>query len=559
VSPDVRETLRAEGKVVVFVNYRRARPQGSALGPAEERFVERGGARLCHRYRSIPSALLEIRDPDCLEALEALEDVESVHLDLPGRGALRQSTLAIRAERAHELGLSGAGTVAAVLDTGVDTNHPALAETVIHQHHFLDQVRDVGPGAEDRHGHGTNVAGIIASRGDGAPPGIAPGSRLVVVKVLDNQNRGWVSDWVAGIEHVIDLHRAPNGIRIDAINMSLATDSHHGAGCDGVQGAFFSACARAAELGIALFAASGNEGELDRLPLPACYSPVISVGSIFDTGPDEISDFTSRSPLLDLLAPGETILSAGIGGGTSSFRGTSQAAPHAAAVACLLREIDPSFSPEEIRALLAASGRPHRDPRTGLVFPILDAGAAVDTLLVPRLDDLLCAGEGGEIVATWSALSGVGHFEVAVRREGMLVAEISVGGGEESFRFAALVPGAYEVSVRPVSPEGTVGFEVTCSAALATPPPRFIRGECDGTGATNLSDPLFLLNFLFLAGAAPGCAEACNANADENLNVADATFLLNFLFLGGRAPRAPFPACGAPVAASLACRRGSCD
>jgi subtilisin family serine protease len=530
----------------------------------ERDFAPRGGIGRCHRFRHIPSLLVEVRDPACIEALERLDGVESVHLDGRGHGALGESAPFIRAGEAGALGLSGAGTVAAVLDTGIDAAHPSFAGAILEQHHFLEQTADSGPGAADGHGHGTNVAGIIASRGVRAPRGIAPGVHLVVVKVLDDQNAGWVSDWTAGVEHVISLHLAAGGIRIDAINMSFATEAFYRGGCDGDHRPFLAACRRAAELGIAVFAAAGNrrsvDEELGLLPIPACYSPVLAVGSVLDTAPDRISWFTMRSGLVDLLAPGQNIASTGLGGRTSTFAGTSQAAPHAAAVACLLREALPEISPGEIREILERTGRPFTDGATGIRFPILDARAAVEAALVPRLEDVHCTADAGTVAAAWSAGAGIDNIAARVLLDGEAILEQDLDGAETGFRFAASAAGAYTVCLRPAGAGGLGGLEECCGVEVGGEPRRFVRGECNGSAALDISDPVFFLNPLVLAGPRPPCLEACNTNADGRLDVSDASHALGYLYLGGPPPPPPFPGCGAAAAgeSAVGCAAGRC-
>jgi hypothetical protein len=73
---------------------------------------------------------------------------------------------------------------------------------------------------------------------------------------------------------------------------------------------------------------------------------------------------------------------------------------------------------------------------------------------------------------------------------------------------------------------------------------RFVRGNCDSSGTINLSDAVFLLNYLFRGGRLPGCLDSCDTNDDAGLNLTDAVYLLLYLFLGGRVPPAPFPTCG---------------
>jgi hypothetical protein len=95
------------------------------------------------------------------------------------------------------------------------------------------------------------------------------------------------------------------------------------------------------------------------------------------------------------------------------------------------------------------------------------------------------------------------------------------------------------------------------------PPPGFRRGDCDTSGDGEITDAIFLLNFLFLGGNAPGCADACDANDDGELNITDASFLLNFLFLGGPPPPPPGAGeCGpdapGPAPDLLACEAPAC-
>jgi hypothetical protein len=80
------------------------------------------------------------------------------------------------------------------------------------------------------------------------------------------------------------------------------------------------------------------------------------------------------------------------------------------------------------------------------------------------------------------------------------------------------------------------------------PPPRFLRGDCNGDGAVSgvVTDAVFMLNFNFLGGPTPPCVAACDADADGAFSgtVTDAVYVLNFNFLGGQPPAGPFPQCG---------------
>ncbi len=76
------------------------------------------------------------------------------------------------------------------------------------------------------------------------------------------------------------------------------------------------------------------------------------------------------------------------------------------------------------------------------------------------------------------------------------------------------------------------------------PGPKFIRGNSNADTGINITDGIFILNFLFLGGPAPPCRESADANGDATINITDGIYVLNFLFLGGPAPPAPYPDCG---------------
>ncbi|MBI4602819.1 MAG: hypothetical protein HY721_12755 [Planctomycetes bacterium] len=97
--------------------------------------------------------------------------------------------------------------------------------------------------------------------------------------------------------------------------------------------------------------------------------------------------------------------------------------------------------------------------------------------------------------------------------------------------------------IRPCGPRSGINLLEGCGA----PPPegtKFVRGDANADATPNLSDAVFVLNFLFLGGATPSCMEAADTNGDGLRNISDGIYLLSFLFLGGPAPPAPFPDCG---------------
>ena len=392
VEPDVIAALREEGEVRVMVVADAGRPASSASAEtlaercrrferAQEEILAQlpaHGYEMRYRYRYSPCLFLSVRDGAVLEALRVISTVRLVRADRVGHASLAESRLRIGADAVQAAGYEGAGLTVAVIDSGVAAGHADLADAVVHEWHYLEQGQDIGEGASDETGHGTNVSGIIASRGRDGAPGIAPAAQLVVVRVLDRFNAGWFSDWAAGLEHAVELHQTDNGIELTAINLSLASRDRFEDICDDEFPELFGPADAARELGILVVAASGNGGNSTRIASPACLDPVVAVGATFDTTVREtIWPRTDRNRLVDLLAPGAAITSAGIDAdGGSTFLGTSQAAPHVAAGAAILREMEPAITPDEILAAFRSSGVPVMDAESGLVIPLLDLESA---------------------------------------------------------------------------------------------------------------------------------------------------------------------------------------
>lgn len=514
VDLEVSRTLVREGKVcscVVLQDTSRKTASMSARArefkKAQDDFLATlpaDSVRVRYRYRYSPVLLVDILDPAVLATVDGSPQVARGALDAQGSGGLNQSRALIHANATFDLGVQGNGRVFAVLDTGVDSDHPDLAAAVIHQHHFLSSGGNVGPGAEDGHGHGTNVSGIVASRGTVAPRGVAPGALLVAIKVLDDQNRGFISDWAAGVEYVVDLHTGESGIKVDAINMSLVSDAQFASACDSSFVAFANACQAAAEAGIAVFASSGNTGSTTQLTSPACLSSVISVGAVPDNLPDRMSSFTARNNSLDLLAPGDPITSTGMGGGTSTFAGTSQACPHAVAAACLLRGISPAMPPGVIEKVLKATGVVVSDTVVGRSFPRIDALDAVNAAQAP--------GDCNE--------NGLSDY--------------------------------IDIHITETSEDADAdGVPDECDAPVVA---RFRRGDVNASNEVDISDPIKTLLFLF-SGDTASCLDAADGDDSGAVDLSDAIFLLDTLFRGGEpVPLPGLSLCGPdPTADSIDC------
>ncbi len=368
-----------------------------------------GEFTVAYRYRNFP-ALAGRVTAGGLGKLAMSPDVIAVGPDARGTGQLDGSRPFIGADDVHNLGITGQGITVAVLDSGIDTDHPDLSDNIAAgAWHFLNQGADQGPGAEDDHGHGTSVSGIVTSKGTVAPLGIAPDADILAVKVLDSNNSGWLSDWAAGVDYVVSVKDDYDALC--AINMSLASYSVYSqCPCDDantynqVLGAAIQA---AGDAGIITFACSGNNGHCDQMSSPACLAAAVAVAAVYDeemgrepdsgtyrdifggsfadchdasTGPDLVTCFSNRSACNKLAAPGRLIVSTGIGGGSSAFTGTSQATPHCTAVAALMAEWAGSMTltPEQVVQIMMDTGAPTIDPCGSAPNPVrIDALAAV--------------------------------------------------------------------------------------------------------------------------------------------------------------------------------------
>ncbi len=236
---------------------------------------------------------------------------------------------------------TGTGIKVAVLDTGIDVDHPDLIVT--------GGYNAVDPAAswDDDNGHGTHVAGIVAALKDtgentGAVTGVAPDASLYAVKVLSASGSGYVSDVVEGIYWAKD-----NGMQV--INLSLGSTTDYSTlhtAVDDVHAA-----------GIVVVAAAGNEGNPpgkgDNMLYPARYSSVIAVGATNQA--DERPKWSSTGPDLELVAPGVDILSTWNDGGYESKSGTSMASPHVAGTVALMLAANSTLTPNDVRAILQAS------------------------------------------------------------------------------------------------------------------------------------------------------------------------------------------------------------
>jgi len=221
----------------------------------------------------------------------------------------------------------GKGVTIAILDTGCDMTHPDLKERVIGGRNFTRDDKGIKEVYRDYNGHGTHVAGTMAATiNQKGVVGVAPEANLLIVKVLDRNGSGQYEWIINGIYYAIEQ-------KVDIISMSLG-------GPEDVP-ELHEAIQKAVENNILVVCAAGNEGDgqdsTDEFGYPGSYNEVISVGAI--NLERQISDFTNSNNEVDLVAPGENILSTYLKGKYAKLSGTSMATPHVSGALALLKAL----------------------------------------------------------------------------------------------------------------------------------------------------------------------------------------------------------------------------
>lgn len=229
--------------------------------------------------------------------------------------------------------------VAWIIDTGIDFDHADLNVDAGRSVSFVTRGRN---SAKDGNGHGTHVAGTIAAIDNGIDVvGVAAGAWVVAVRVLDNSGSGFYSWVIAGIDYV-----AANGASGDVANMSLG-----GPPSQAVDDAVVAASAK---VKFSLAAGNSSDDANNHTPARVNGTNIFTVSAIDSS--DVFAWFSNwGNPPIDFAAPGVSVLSTKKGGGTTTFSGTSMAAPHVAGL-LLLGDItvsgnaidDPDGNPDPI-------------------------------------------------------------------------------------------------------------------------------------------------------------------------------------------------------------------
>ncbi len=310
------------------------------------------------KSHSLTNAVTTRLTPAQMEQVAELDEVSIIRLEkLDKVTTMNESNVAIEAWTARRaFDVNGNGVRVAVLDSGVDANHPALAGRVVEQFDHANEPVTI-PGD-----HGTHVAGTIASI-DAVFRGIAFGADIINIKVLTAAGFGQPQNVIDGLDRAVRRNAK-------VANLSLGwSEIFHGWVCNDADCSLCVAADNAVRLGVAVVVAAGNEGTAAgpgqfNIRHPGAARRVITVAAVDKA--KQLASFSSigpgsgrlspTSPIRitkpDLAGPGVAITSSVLGGGFAAFNGTSMASPHVAGVAALVLQRRPGMRPTLLKKLL---------------------------------------------------------------------------------------------------------------------------------------------------------------------------------------------------------------
>ncbi|MBU6998187.1 MAG: S8 family serine peptidase [Theionarchaea archaeon] len=260
---------------------------------------------------------------------------------------------------------TGAGVKVAIVDTGIDRDHPDLVANIKGGFNAIaPRGRYKDPSDfDDDHGHGTHCAGIVAAvNNDIGVVGVAPDAWLYGVKVLSKSGTGQTSDCIEGIQWCAD-----NGM--DVISMSWGSSTYDQALND--------ACQAAWDAGCVLVSSAGNSGVETPDGYPSAYSSVMAISATDSS--DNIASWSNYGDEIELGAPGVSVYSTYMGGEYATMSGTSMACPHVSGVAALVLAAHPAYSNQQVRQTLWNTAEDIGAPGWDIYFGygLVDAQAAV--------------------------------------------------------------------------------------------------------------------------------------------------------------------------------------
>jgi subtilisin len=367
----------------------------------------------------------------------------------------------------HDGGNTGTGVKIAIVDTGVDYNHPDLDANYMGGYDFVNG--DTDP-MDDR-GHGTHVAGsACAEDNDSGVVGVAPDCSLYALKVLNASGSGSWSGIIAAMQWAVD-----EGIQV--ANLSLGSSMNPGGT---VQAAFDNAEAA----GVLIVAAAGNSGNPrgkgNNVIYPARYDSVIAVAATDSS--DNRAGFSSTGDQVEMAAPGVGVNSTKLGGGYIEYNGTSMASPHVAGTAALVIAAGIADVRTQLQTTADDLGKSGRDPQYG--YGLVNAAeAAADAGPPPPPNDppvvTITKPAGGSTFGSGTSIDFAGT--ASDTEDGDLTAslvwtsnvngQIGTGGSFSAF----LSDGIHTVTASVTDAGGKAG-SASISITVGTPPsePTFV-------------------------------------------------------------------------------------
>lgn len=324
--------------------------------------------------------------PAAARSAGSLNGVKKVWLNGLAHVDLEQSVPQIGAPVAWQRGYDGTGVTVAVLDTGIDAAHPDVARSIAGQVDFTGSPN----GAKDGHGHGTHVASTILGSGaasKGLRKGVAPGAKLLVGKVCDDQGQCPDDEIIAAMDWA-----AHSGAKI--VNMSLG-----GEPTDGTDPMSQALDELSRSTGTLFVVAAGNSGFTpQKVVSPGSADDALTVAAVDKN--DEMAAFSNRGPRIgdgaakpDIAAPGVGIVAARAAGtsmGTpvdqyyTASDGTSMATPHVAGAAAIVAQQHPELTGQQIKALLMDTATDLGHDRYAQGTGRVDLATATNPRILPK-------------------------------------------------------------------------------------------------------------------------------------------------------------------------------
>ncbi|MFQ6173154.1 S8 family serine peptidase [Oryzobacter sp. R7] len=496
----VAPAAAADDTVRVIVTYDRMASAGAVA-----RHVARSG-KVTRTMKRTP-VLVATVPRSTLADLRRAPHVRGVMLDIPEPVNLDSTLPVINADDVHTAGLTGAGATVAVLDTGVDVDHPFLGGRVVAQYCSSspadggeqslcpdgtteDDSADVDglaaclDGTDNICDHGTHVAGIAVGNGAGivgAPAaGVAPGANIIAMQVFTRFNdaadcpggapcvASYPSDQINALDDLAALDTANPGWNVIAANMSLG-GGMFAAACDGE--------ARKTQIdtllaqGVATVISAGNDSHGAAVGRPGCISTAFTVGATNDD--DTVAGYSNRGTLLDVLAPGSAVDSSVPDDAYGAKNGTSMAAPHVTGALAVLRQREPTRSVADLMQDLrdtgvdvsyASGGGTVTTPRIDL----LAAANVTNEAPVVTLDALPAAAPEGSAVTATGTWSDADGDDVTLTASTGTVTE---GAGTWTWTSTRGDDGSVPVTITatdPLGKTGSVGFTATWTNVAPT-------------------------------------------------------------------------------------------